>query len=51
VSAQAIFPLVVATLVPIAPLLLTMIPLNELLKKLFGIVFWAPRRRRRRPSH
>jgi len=39
VSRQAIVPLVVATLVPIAPLLLTMIPLSELLKKLFGLPF------------
>jgi hypothetical protein len=39
VSAQAILPLLVATLVPIAPLMLTMIPLNELLKRVFGIVF------------
>jgi hypothetical protein len=28
-----------ATLVPIVPLLLTMMPLEELLKKLFGILF------------
>ena len=38
-SIQAIVPLVLATVIPIAPLMLTMIPLNELLKKLFGIVF------------
>jgi hypothetical protein len=39
ITNQAIFGLVVATLVPIAPLLLTMIPLNELVQKLLGIVF------------
>ena len=38
-SIQAIVPLVLATMIPIVPLMLTMIPLNELLKKLFGIVF------------
>ena len=38
-SIQAIVPLVLATVIPIVPLMLTMIPLNELLKKLFGIVF------------
>jgi len=38
-SIQAILPLVVATILPIAPLMLTMIPLNELLKQLLGIVF------------
>jgi hypothetical protein len=31
--------LVVATLVPIAPLLLTMMPAEELLKKLLGVLF------------
>jgi len=30
---------VVATLVPVVPLALTMMPLEELLKKLIGIVF------------
>jgi hypothetical protein len=31
--------LVAATLVPVVPLLLTMMPLEELLKRLFGILF------------
>jgi hypothetical protein len=35
----AILQLAAATLVPVAPLLLTMMPLDELLKILFGIVF------------
>jgi len=39
VTKQAIFQLSVATVAPIAPLLLTMMPLEELLKKLVGIVF------------
>jgi hypothetical protein len=39
ITNQAVLQLVAATLVPIAPLLLTMIPLNELLKKLLGIPF------------
>jgi len=38
-SLEAVLPLAVATLVPILPLVLTMIPLNELLKKLLGIAF------------
>jgi hypothetical protein len=37
ISIQAVLPLAVATLAPILPLALTMIPLNELLKKLLGI--------------
>lgn len=37
ISIEAVLPLAVATLVPIVPLLLTMIPLNELIKKLLGI--------------
>jgi len=36
---EAIFQLVVATVVPIAPLLLTLMPLEDLLKKLFGVLF------------
>jgi hypothetical protein len=36
---EAVFQLVVATLAPVAPLALTMMPLEELLKTLFGILF------------
>jgi len=39
VTRDAIIQLGVATLVPLLPLLLTMMPLEELLKKLFGILF------------
>jgi hypothetical protein len=39
ITKDAIIQLVAATLVPVAPLALTMMPLEELLKKLFGIVF------------
>ena len=39
VSRTAIIQLAVATLVPIAPLLLTIMPMEELLKVLFGIFF------------
>jgi hypothetical protein len=39
ITKQAIVQLVAATLVPIVPLALTMMPLEELLKKLIGIVF------------
>ena len=39
VTRQAVVQLVAATLAPIAPLALTMMPLEELLKKLFGILF------------
>ena len=39
VTRDAIIQLAVATLIPLAPLLLTMMPLEELLKKLFGILF------------
>jgi hypothetical protein len=39
VSKEAILQLVGATLAPIVPLVLTMMPLEELLKKLFGIMF------------
>ena len=38
VTKEAIFQLLVATVAPIAPLALTMMPLEELLKKLFGIL-------------
>jgi len=36
---QAILELAIATVAPIAPLTLTLVPLEELLKKLFGISF------------
>ena len=36
---EAILQLAAATVAPVAPLLLTMMPLEELLKKLFGILF------------
>jgi hypothetical protein len=39
ITRDALLRLVAATLLPIAPLLLTMMPLEELLKKLFGILF------------
>ena len=39
VSRDAIILLAAATVMPIVPLLLTMMPLEELLKKLFGILF------------
>jgi hypothetical protein len=39
VTKQAIFQLTLATIAPIAPLALTMMPLDELLKRLFGILF------------
>jgi hypothetical protein len=39
ISAQMIVVLVAATLVPVAPLLLTLMPLSEILKKLTGILF------------
>ena len=39
VTRDAILRLGVATLVPLAPLALTMMPLEELLKKLFGVLF------------
>ena len=39
VTKQAMFQLGVATVLPIAPLLLTLMPLEDLLKKLFGILF------------
>ena len=39
VSKEAIFQLAVVAVAPIVPLLLTLMPLDELLKKLIGIVF------------
>jgi len=39
ITRDAIVRLAAATLIPIVPLLLTMMPLEELLKKLFGILF------------
>jgi hypothetical protein len=39
VTRDAVIQLAVATLLPLAPLLLTLMPLEELLKKLFGILF------------
>ena len=39
VTKEAILQLVAATLAPVVPLALTMMPLEELLKKLFGILF------------
>jgi AcrR family transcriptional regulator len=39
ITKEAIFRLAAATLAPMAPLLLTMMPLEELLKMLFGILF------------
>jgi hypothetical protein len=39
ISKEAIFQLGVVTLIPLVPLLLTLMPLEELLKKLIGIVF------------
>ena len=39
VTRDAILQLSVATLAPIAPLVLTIMPLEELLKKLFGMLF------------
>ena len=39
ITKEAILQLVVATMAPVVPLALTMMPLEELLKKLIGIVF------------
>jgi hypothetical protein len=39
ITRDALLRLVAATLVPVVPLLLTMMPLEELLKRLFGILF------------
>ena len=38
-SKEAIFQLAIVALAPIVPLLLTLMPLEELLKKLIGVVF------------
>jgi hypothetical protein len=47
---QAMLFIAVATLSPVAPLLLTMMPLEELLSKLFSVLFWfnVPWNHRRR---
>jgi hypothetical protein len=39
VTKQAMLQLAVATVAPIVPLVLTLMPLEELLKKLLGILF------------
>ena len=39
ITRDALIRLVAATLAPVVPLLLTMMPLEELLRKLFGIIF------------
>ena len=39
ITKQAMFQLALATVVPIVPLLLTLMPLEDLIKKLFGILF------------
>jgi hypothetical protein len=39
VTRDAVIQLGVATILPLAPLLLTVMPLEEVLKKLFGILF------------
>jgi hypothetical protein len=39
VTKQAMFQLGIATVAPIVPLVLTLMPLEELIKKLFGILF------------
>ena len=39
VTKEAMLQLAVATVTPVAPLLLTMMPLEDILKKLFGILF------------
>jgi hypothetical protein len=39
VTKEAVVQLAVITLVPVAPLVLTMVPLDELLKKLLQVVF------------
>jgi hypothetical protein len=39
ITKNAVLLLAAATLAPIAPLVLTMMPLDELLKMLFGILF------------
>jgi hypothetical protein len=39
ITRDALLRLVAATLAPVAPLMLTMMPLEELLRKLLGILF------------
>ena len=39
ITKEAVLRVVAATVAPIAPLALTMMPLEELLKKLLGILF------------
>jgi hypothetical protein len=39
VTKEAMFQLAMATVAPIVPLVLTLMPLEELLRKLFGILF------------
>lgn len=39
VAKEAVFQLGVATLAPLVPLVLTMMPLEDLLKKLLGVIF------------
>ena len=39
ITRDAALRLGVATLIPIVPLMLTMMPMEELLKKLFGMLF------------
>ncbi len=39
VTKQAMLQLAFATVVPIVPLLLTLMPLEDLIKKLFGMLF------------
>jgi hypothetical protein len=39
ISSKTIIRIIVATLVPMAPLVLTVIPLEELMKRLLGILF------------
>jgi len=39
VTKQAMLQLAMATVAPIVPLVLTLMPLDELLKKLLGILF------------
>jgi len=39
VTKEAFVQLVAATVAPVVPLALTMMPLEELLKKLFGVLF------------
>jgi hypothetical protein len=39
ITRDALLRLVAATLAPVVPLALTMMPFEELLKKLFGILF------------